>query len=161
MSTAGTTSLANATLHERLRAATETLELVAADRSVLALLSEDEHRRFRQAAAAAVDPDARARRAMAKALARRRRQEKTDGDDRVLEATGIRVLRRQPVFTTPNSFAPRGFVPEDVPPGLDSEPDGSRQRREIHDPRCCYICKQTVLDDPSLLRSPVPVVRRR
>jgi len=142
MSTAGTTSLANAALHERLRAATETLELVAADRSVLALLSEDEHRRFRQAAAAAVDPDARARRAMAKALARRRRQEKTDGDDRVLEATGIRVLRRQPVFTTPNSFAPRGFVPEDVPPGLDSEPDGSRQRPEIHDPRCCYICKQ-------------------
>ena len=38
-------------LLERIRAATDTLELIAADRSALAVLSEDEHRRLRAAAA--------------------------------------------------------------------------------------------------------------
>jgi len=134
-------STAGKALLERLRGATETLELAAADRSVLALLSDDEHRRLREAAAAIIDPDTRARRTMAKALARRRRHEKAGDDDRVLEATGIRALRRLPVFTTPNVFPPRDFEPKDVPPQSDSTRDG-RGTRDSHVSRCCYICKR-------------------
>jgi hypothetical protein len=83
MSTSPSTSSAQAQFLERLRAATETLELVAADRSALALLPETEHRRLRDAAAVVFNPDARARRTMSKALARRRQAERADRDDEV------------------------------------------------------------------------------
>jgi NAD(P)-dependent dehydrogenase (short-subunit alcohol dehydrogenase family) len=145
MSTTDPTSSAEVLLLERLRAATETLELVSADRGTLALLSEAEHRRLRAAAALVCNPDVRARRTMAKALARRRRREQSDRDEDILAATGIRVLRRSPVFTTPNIFPPKGFEPSDLAPAADPEEDHGADRaaaRETSDPRCCYICKQ-------------------
>jgi len=135
-------SLLSDVVLERLRAATETLELIAADRGTLALLSEAEHRRLREAAALVCNPDVRARRTMAKALARRRRRERSDRDDAVLAGTGIRALRRQPVFTTPNVFAPRGFLPRDLAPAEAGAGDGDCDRRETTDPQHCYICKQ-------------------
>jgi NAD(P)-dependent dehydrogenase (short-subunit alcohol dehydrogenase family) len=123
-------------LLERLRAATDTLELVAANRGLLALLQEAERTRLRQAVARVHIPDVRARRAMIKAIVRRRKQEQTNQDDRVLAATGIRTLRRRPVFTTPNVFPP-----EDV-----ATPDEAPQREALHaqtaQPQACYICKQ-------------------
>ncbi len=121
------TPAAESLLVERLKAATETLELIAANRSTLALLSEDEQRRLRDAVAQVWNPDMRARRALTKALARRRKRERSQRDERVLAATGIRELRRQPVFTTPKIFAPKAFQAE--PP-------------ETADPRNCYICKK-------------------
>jgi NAD(P)-dependent dehydrogenase (short-subunit alcohol dehydrogenase family) len=139
MSTTGTLPSADPLLLERLRVATATLELIAGDRSVLALLSEDEHRRLREAAALVCHPDVRARRTLAKALARRRRQERSDRDDGVLAGTGIRALRRQPVFTTPNTFAPRGFLPKDIAP---AEEQIDRAAPEIINPRYCYVCKE-------------------
>jgi NAD(P)-dependent dehydrogenase (short-subunit alcohol dehydrogenase family) len=144
MSTTETKSSGEALLLERLRAATETLELVAADRGTLALLSEDEHRRLRAAAALVCNPDVRARRTMAKALARRRRREQSERDEDILAATGIRTLRR-PLFTTPNIFAPKRFEARDVALATDSEnyPGADRAAsRETSEPRCCYICKQ-------------------
>ena len=145
MSTTDTTPSAEVLLLERLRAATETLELVAADRGTLALLSEDEHRRLRAAAALVCNPDVRARRTMAKALARRRRREESERDEVILAATGIRTLRRSPVFTTPNIFAPREFEPRDLAPAADAEESPGADPAapgETSDPRCCYICKQ-------------------
>ena len=158
MSTTGTTSSANPPLLERLRAATETLELIAADRGTLALLSEAEHRRLREAAALVCNPDVRARRTMAKALARRRKRERSDRDDGVLAGTGIRALRRQPVFTTPNVFAPRGFLPRDLAP---AEPRERRRRRPAGDDRPAALLhlQAEVLDHSSFLRPAVPVVR--
>ncbi len=145
MSTTQPKPSGEAQLLDRLRAATETLELVAADRGTLALLSEDEHRRLRAAAALVCNPDVRARRTMAKALARRRRREQSDRDEGILAATGIRTLRRSPVFTTPNVFAPSGFEARDLPPAADSDDYHRANRtayRETSEPRCCYICKQ-------------------
>ena len=113
----------------RLRAATETLELIAADRGTLAVLSEDEHRRLRAAAALVCNPDVRARRTMAKALGRRRRQEQSDRDEGLRAATGIRVLRRPQVFTTPNVFPPEGFAPSDRRPRRRSS---TRHRRPLY-----------------------------
>jgi hypothetical protein len=38
------------------------------------------------------------------------------------------------VFTTPNVYAPKGFVAADV--------DGDPMERETVEPRLCYVCKQ-------------------
>ena len=146
MYTTGTTPPADTVLRERLRAATDTLELIAADRGALAVLSEDEHRRLREAAALVATPDVRARRTMAKALQRRQRLERAARDERVLAETGIRALRRQPVFTTPNVFAPKGFVASDLAPGEEDRNEDGRmdggERRQTTAPRYCYVCKQ-------------------
>ena len=105
----------------QLRQATELLESVAADRSILQGVAEDERRRFHQAVAQAYNPDPVARKQKLKAAERARRER----DGSVLEETGIRALRRKPVFTTPNVFAP-----------VDVE------QQEAAEPQHCYVCKQ-------------------
>lgn len=115
----------NRALTDRLREAAATLEQVAADRGLLALLSVDDRTRLRQAVAAVYNPDARARRQMVKAFVRERKSAAARRDDRVRADTGIRALRRQPVFTTPNVIPP----PEAEP-------------QETLTPQHCYICKQ-------------------
>ena len=115
----------NDALVERLRAAIATLEEVAANPDPLALLPEPERRRLRQAAAAVYNPDARTRRRMVKAAGRERRAAAARRDDSVRADTGIRTLRRQTVFTTPN-----------VVPPVESAPE------ETLTPQHCYICKE-------------------
>jgi NAD(P)-dependent dehydrogenase (short-subunit alcohol dehydrogenase family) len=155
--------IADAALRERMRATTATLEAIAADRGLLALLPEDERTRLRQAVARVHVPDVRARRAMVKAIVKRRKQEQSDRDEQVLAETGIRTLRRQPVFTTPNVFAPERFEPQDVlehagvDSGIDAETAAeaeataeaeaaveaeARARAQTSAPQTCYICKQ-------------------
>jgi NAD(P)-dependent dehydrogenase (short-subunit alcohol dehydrogenase family) len=121
---------------ERLRAATEALELVVADRGLMALLSAEEHLRLRQAAGAVYNPDARARRKMVKAVVRERKAAVTRQDEAVLAESGIRTLHRKPVFTTPNVFPPPVFEPHDVSPEEETAP-----QRETAAPQVCYICK--------------------
>ena len=112
---------------ERLRAAIDTLELVAADRGLLALLPEEDRTRLRQAVARVHVPDVRERRAMIKAIVKQRKQARVDQDERVLADTGIRTLRGRPVFTTPNVFPPENVVQAD--------------HKETAEPQTCYICK--------------------
>jgi NAD(P)-dependent dehydrogenase (short-subunit alcohol dehydrogenase family) len=142
------------TLIDRLRAATETLELVVGDRGLLALLSPEERTRLRQAAGGVYNPDARARRKMVKAVVRERKAERTRQDDVVLAGAGIRTLHRRPAFTTPNVFPPPRFEPQDVAPTAD-ERDAAGEatahddspavhaslERETTLPQVCYICK--------------------
>ncbi|MDZ4812775.1 MAG: SDR family oxidoreductase, partial [Pseudomonadota bacterium] len=56
----------------------------------------------------------------------------------VLHATGIRALRRKPVFTTPNYFPPEGFVAQDAD---NDEAQTGAERRESIEPQHCYVCK--------------------
>ncbi len=56
---------------------------------------------------------------MVRATTRRRKAERIKKEDKSLHATGIRKLRRQTVFTTPNVFPPEGFAQQDV----DAEPE--------------------------------------
>jgi NAD(P)-dependent dehydrogenase (short-subunit alcohol dehydrogenase family) len=132
-------------LAARLRAATEALEAVVADRGVLGELSAEERTRLIQAAGAVHTPDVRARRRFVKATAQKRRAAAIERDEQVLHETGIRELRRRPVFTTPNVYPPAGFIPEDLPPGADDDverqPD-PRGPREAGEPRGCYTCKR-------------------
>jgi NAD(P)-dependent dehydrogenase (short-subunit alcohol dehydrogenase family) len=109
---------------QRLRGATELLESIANERAVLGRVPVEDRERFHRAIADIYNPDPVARRRMIKTAER----ERTQRIDAVLDETGIRTLRRKPVFTSPNVFPPPDFdQPENV--------------REV-DPQHCYICKQ-------------------
>jgi NAD(P)-dependent dehydrogenase (short-subunit alcohol dehydrogenase family) len=117
----------------RARAATELLETIVANRELLAGLSGEERMRLFRAAGQVARPDAVARRQAVKAGRRERRAAKIAREEVVLQETGIRRLRRQPVFMSPNVFAPAGFLPDDV-----HAEDASR---EVLEPQVCYVCK--------------------
>ena len=120
----------------RLRAATDLLESVVADRGLLAALGPDDYRRFIQAVEQVYHPDAVARRRLVKETIRRRKAEKTRKDEAKLHQTGIRELRRKPVFTTPNYFPPS--APDHQP----ADPEAEPELRGALGPQHCYICKQ-------------------
>ncbi len=123
-----------ADLAEPLRAATALLESVAADRTLLAGLSDDERNRLVRAAGDVFCPSVPDRRRLVKARVRHRTAEKVERDQQVLSDTGIRTLRRKPVFTTPNVHPPAGFVQHEVA--------DAPEFREVVAPQNCYICKQ-------------------
>jgi NAD(P)-dependent dehydrogenase (short-subunit alcohol dehydrogenase family) len=121
-------------LTERLRAATETLEAVVRDRSLLRDLTLEERTRLLTAAADVHNPDVVARRRLNKVVRREKKNARVLEDELTLAETGIRVLRARPVFTSPNVFPPVGFEQEDV----DVDPGF----RESVEPQHCYVCKQ-------------------
>ncbi|MDB6125147.1 MAG: short-chain dehydrogenase/reductase [Pedosphaera sp.] len=118
---------------ERLRAAAEVLEAVAADRALLAKMSAEERDRLLQAAGQIFCPDVNERRRLTRAKQRQRKAEKLERDQEVLTGTGIRELRRKPVFTTPNALPPTNVEQQEV-----EDPDF----REVVEPQNCYICKK-------------------
>jgi NAD(P)-dependent dehydrogenase (short-subunit alcohol dehydrogenase family) len=127
-------SVADAALTERLRAAAELLEAAANNRALLSTLTVEERTRLLQAAGNIYCPDVSERRRLVKARVRARKQEKVKRDQGVLNETGIRKLRAQPVFTTPNFHLPDGA---DQQVEVD-DPDF----REVVEPQNCYVCKQ-------------------
>ena len=127
-------------LLERVQAATEVLETIAGDWSVLDRLPRTERERLHRAVARVHNPDPRARRRRVRAVERQRKAAGAMRDDAVLDETGIRTLRRRPVFTTPNVFPPERF-----------EPQCRRDTTEVREPaqaraalgaRICYVCKE-------------------
>ena len=122
-------------LLERLRAAAELLETVAADMSLLDAVPTEDRHRLQRAVAQVYHPDPVARRHRLKTAERERIAAKIRSEEAVLENTGIRALRRKPVFTTPNVFPPKNFQPQDV-----ADDHG---RRETHEPQHCYVWIQT------------------
>jgi len=154
-------------LREQLDALVSLLEDIARDRGLLSELSPEERTRLIQAAGRVYNPDSAARRHLVKAIEKQRKADRAKRDDRKLHETGIRMLRRQPVFTTPNVFAPTAFEPSDVPPAEDavaaaqesaaaSPPAAGAQRAvgaqttvaagETVGEKHCYVCKQLYTD---------------
>ena len=125
--------LAGETLLARVRAATELLESIAADRALLGHVPSDERTRLLQAAGRVSRPDAVERRQLLKFTKRARKAEKVQRAESVLAETGIRKLRRQPVFTSPNVFPPASF--EQLPGGEQATADHGLTQN-------CYICKR-------------------
>lgn len=130
----------NLSLIERLRAALDLLEQIDADRSVLDTLPDADRARLHRVLAKVSDPEPKARRKKLKQQAKQRHQEKVRAAEALLEQTGIRVLRRKPVFSTPNYFPPH-------PAGLRDARNGEGEAatpEPIHSPelRHCYVCKQ-------------------
>jgi NAD(P)-dependent dehydrogenase (short-subunit alcohol dehydrogenase family) len=123
-----------AALAERLKAAAELLETIAGNRALLAGVSEEERMRLLKAAGEIYCPDVNARRRFVKAKVRQRKAEKIQRDQSQLNKTGIRKLRREKIFTTPNLISPIGFQQQEV--------EGDLEFREVVEPQNCYICKQ-------------------
>ncbi len=121
---------------DELRAAIEALEAAVRDRGLLRHLTLDERTRLRSAAGSIFNPDIAERRRSAKALRRQDKAAKRRVDETVLAATGIRVLRGRPVFTTPNVFPPAGF--EQAGPDAGS--------REVDEEQHCYVCKRLYVE---------------
>src|SRR5881409_2562357 len=132
-------------LRERLRETIELLESIAADRSVLADVPDDDRKRLLQAVASVYHPDRVERRRRANALAKQRKAARVKQDQGALHETGIRALRRKPVFHTPNVFPPEGFEPRDVHIGV-TERAGSEgpacETNTSTELQHCYVCKQ-------------------
>jgi NAD(P)-dependent dehydrogenase (short-subunit alcohol dehydrogenase family) len=110
-----------------LRAVVALLEQVAADWRLLDRLPEGERRRFHDAVARIYNPDPVARRRRLKAEERAKKAAWNQREDAVLNKTGIRELRRKPVFMTPNVFPPKEIASE---------------RRASLEPQHCYVCKR-------------------
>lgn len=121
----------------RMRTATALLESLAADPQLLEQLPAQERGRLHQAVAGVYHPDPVARRVKLKAAHKAYYASKIRVDDAVLDQTGIRALRRKPVFSTPSVFAPLGFEAHDVNTDADAA-----QPRESIEPQHCYVCKQ-------------------
>ncbi len=122
-------------VHTRSHEGIALLEAIVADRSLADRLPDELRERLFRAVAAIYEPDPKQRRQRLKAAERRRAAERVAKEESVLHATGIRELRRRPVFTTPNVFPPEGFIADD---GGDDEPE----RRETIEPQHCYVCKR-------------------
>ena len=119
---------------DQIRAALASLEAVAADRALLNGLTAEERQRLLTAAGDVFCPDVRQRRRLVKAREKERKAQREARDEEVLNQTGIRKLRAQTVFTTPNVWPPEGFEQTEVT----DDPDF----REVLEPKHCYICKQ-------------------
>src|SRR5580658_1335290 len=98
----------------QIKAAMELLEKAVSNRALLAGLSEAEHTRLMKAAGDLYCPDVDQRRRLVKAKVKQRKAAKQKKDDSKLNETGIRKLRREKVFTTPNVFPPKNFIQHEV-----------------------------------------------
>jgi NAD(P)-dependent dehydrogenase (short-subunit alcohol dehydrogenase family) len=129
----------------------ELLERLGGDLRALAELDEPLRIRLVTAAGQLSRPDRYSRKALGKVLARQRVAARRDADRALLDQTGIRVLRKEPVFRTP---LPRPAMALDAPLCDDTEPDawaeaeahraddaGSAGAARVETARLCYVCK--------------------
>ena len=122
----------------RLPHALALLDAIIADRDVMEAWPAAARERLLQAVALVHHPEPRARRRKSKDLARERALEKARATEALLDRTGIRTLRRKPVFTTPNCFPPQA-------PGLhDPRNNASDPVAHNESPGLlhCYVCKR-------------------
>jgi NAD(P)-dependent dehydrogenase (short-subunit alcohol dehydrogenase family) len=124
----------NDNLSEQLRAAIHILERAAANRSLLAEISAEEYSRLIKAAGEVIAPDPKEKRRFVKARIRQRKAEKVQRQQAVLNQTGIREMRRRPVYNTPNPLPAPAIQLREVT----NDPDF----RDAVEPQHCYICKQ-------------------
>ena len=121
-------------LGDRLKAAAEVLEAIAANRDLLADLSEEDRTRLLKAASNLSYPDRSERRRQVKARTRERHAKKLQRDQTELNQTGIRKLRQKPVFTTPNVQPPLEFEQHEI--------EDNPEFRDVLEPQNCYVCKK-------------------
>src|SRR5687767_6212110 len=109
---------------KRLQETIDLLESIAVDRTVLEGVPVEERQRLLQAVALVYSPDRAERRRMARIVARDRKARRVQSDEAARAETGIRVLRKKPLFHSPNVFPP-----QDLP----------KIALELQH---CYVCKQ-------------------
>jgi len=132
----------------KLREAIEVIEAIGADMRKLAELDEPLRIRLVSAAGQLARPDRYQKKALTKALQRARLQAKRDADRAVLDQTGIRALRREPVFRTPLKMPDLALDgrgdddAEDVWAAAEAlREEGEAGAPRVEDARLCYVCK--------------------
>ncbi len=130
-------------LQAQIQAALDLLERVSEDRSILAHVDKDDQRRLIHAAGQVWNPDETRRRQLTRSLAKKRKSEVISKEERVLNQTGIRTLRRRPTFTTPNVQPP--MLSRELPPAShpvsEDAPAAPRAENKALDRQHCYVCK--------------------
>ena len=133
-------------LEARVRAAIELLEQLGGALPKLAELDEGLRVRLVTAAGQLSRPDRYSRKALGKALVRARVRARREADRAILDQTGIRALRREPVFRTP--LPKPAWTALDAPirddDGEDAWADAEARRAEgarVETARLCYVCK--------------------
>ena len=143
-----------ASFDARIRDAIDLLEQLGGDLRTLAELDEPLRIRLVTAAGQLSRPDRYSRKALGKVLARQRVRARRDADRAMLDQTGIRALRKAPVFRTP---LPRPAMALDAAVRDDGEPDAwaeaearradgadgpdSSEAPRVETARLCYVCK--------------------
>ena len=118
------TDLSPDELLAQVRSAADLLERIDRNKGFLDHLPDADRQRLHQAIAQIYNPNANERKNRRRATERDRSEAQARQVNRVLEETGIRTLRRKPVFTTQN------YLPPSEP-----QPDSSALQH-------CYVCKQ-------------------
>jgi len=119
---------------DRVRLAAELLESIAGDTGLLADVTEADRMRLMQVAGQVYCPEPAQRRLMVKARNKKVKASRRERDQKVLNQTGIRQLRKKPVFTTPNYLPP---ATPDSP-----EPQAKEEKPKVEELQNCYTCKQ-------------------
>lgn len=119
-------------LRRRMIEAVELLEALAGDRRLLADVERELRERLLIAAGQVSRPEKAARKALSRARRRGDRDERRDGEQVLLNRTGIRRLREAPIFLTPRRLSSGDSA--DAPPR-------SAALGTTADARICYICR--------------------
>ncbi|HTN91003.1 MAG TPA: SDR family NAD(P)-dependent oxidoreductase, partial [Sorangium sp.] len=142
-----------------LDACLRVLESLVDDRAQLASISAEDRRRLLLAAGRVSRPERAEQRELARAFRKSDRRAQRSADTALLDAVGIRVARREPVFRTPDALAlappralgspssPAATEPAATgptatePAATEPAPPSDRGAPELAKPRKCYVCK--------------------
>ena len=130
-------------LETDLAAALTLLERVVDDSALLSGVDAEQRQRLQRACGAIARPDLKDRKKLQKALLQQEHQKKKTEDNDRRKGTGIRQLRAQSVFITPQLPPPIDDVVDvdsDVDAAEDHDHDDSTA--DLNDARICYVCKQ-------------------
>ncbi len=122
------------------------LEALVEDRAAMTRIDQATHKRMMQAAGRVSLPDRDAQRQLVRALRKKNKEDRRAEDHAQLDPTGIRQLRLQPVFVTPEPLAlaeAKGGVFETgapTPPQAHEVDDAP----PLNQARNCYICKASI-----------------
>src|SRR5207249_2776603 len=124
------------------------IEQLGTDLPRLAELDEELRIRLVTAAGQLSRPDRYSRKALGKALARARSRARREADRSLLDQTGIRALRREPVYPTPGRTPlPKPSWPLELADDGEADEWAEAEARRadvgarVADPRLCYVCK--------------------
>ncbi len=113
---------------DAVRTCIDVLRAIEADRSHLTRLTQDQRRELLTLGGLIAKPERHGLVRMAKAFRRAEREAVKEHDRKVIEQAGLRIQRRSA------EYAPLWLEPP--------KPEDLGERREFHQQRSCYVCKQ-------------------
>ncbi|MGE0788303.1 MAG: SDR family NAD(P)-dependent oxidoreductase [Sandaracinaceae bacterium] len=118
---------------DELRRCLRTLEAIVEDRGRLEVLDRETQRALLIAAGRVSRPERHELRKLDKVRRKKRKEALKSRDEAILDATGIRTLRRAPLFVTPPELRA-------------GEPDAPEESEPLREARKCYVCKASYVE---------------